>query len=364
MEENTGYKTACPQNIALLCGGISNEREVSFSSAKCVKTDLEESGHTVIMIDTKEPDFIKTLMDCEPDVAFIALHGKGGEDGSIQGVLELMGIPYTGSGIEASAIAMDKLRSKLLFEAAGLMTPPAVILTSLDLETLYSNENEYATMDDADNNDEQSSVSRTDIDFEEAIVGTLIDEIGLPCVVKPLYDGSSVGVSIVRTQDELQPALEKSFEVSSELLVETYIEGTEVTVPIIGNDEPDTLPVIEIIPANEFYDFESKYSEGGSRHIIPARLTPEQTDACEEAALVAHDIIGCRGFSRVDMVIDHTGIPWILEINTIPGMTATSLLPDSARVAGIPTPELYDRFLAWALEDAPMVTRETGRGTS
>jgi D-alanine-D-alanine ligase len=364
MEAEGTYHTAHPRNVALLCGGISNEREISLKSAENVKLALEESGHTVCVVDTQEASFVKTLIDSDAEVAFIALHGKGGEDGSIQGMLELMGIPYIGSGIMASALAMDKLRSKLLFEAAGLMTPPAILLTACEFEALQRSEHAEHTghtehheiaPEAAHNAEQETQESPTDL--TETLINTVIDEIGLPCVVKPQYEGSSVGVSMVRTHADLQPALRKAFAANTELLVEAYIEGVEVTVPILGNDEPQTLPIIEVVPAHEFYDFESKYEEGGSRHIIPARLSPEQAHACNEAALVAHEIIGCRGVSRVDFIIDATGIPWVLEINSIPGMTSTSLLPDSARVAGIPTAELYDRLLLWALEDTPLVPR-------
>lgn len=340
-ETTNDFKTANPLRVALLCGGISNEREISFSSADEVRPEIEAAGHTVVTIDTGGAEFIEELRACKVDVAFIALHGKGGEDGTIQGLLELMGIPYVGSGVAASAIALDKMRSKLLFEAAGLRTPTAAVLTKKDFYRCF------ADLPSDDTADKKRQLAKKLID-------TFVKEIGLPCVVKPTDDGSSFGISIVRAREDIYQAFATGFEISEELLIEALVEGVEVTVPIIGNDDPQALPIIEIVPVNEFYDYDSKYCEGGSRHIIPARLDPEQLNACEEDAYAAYEIIGCRGMARVDFIVSEKGVPWILEINTIPGMTTTSLLPDSARAAGISTPELYDRLLRWALEDVPL----------
>ena len=353
-EKSGVYQTARPLTVVLLYGGISNERPVSFRSAEGIQAGLEIAGHKVIKIDTGKPRFIEELLKCGADVAFIALHGKGGEDGAIQGLLELAGIPYTGSGVLASALGMDKMRSKLLFEAAGLMTPAATALTISDLQF-------FADVDEGQNNDQSNTQKRLNPttalsakNFSKEFLDMLIEKIGLPCVVKPSKEGSSFGVSIVRSCEQLCQALIKGFALSAELLIERYITGTEVTVPVVGNNNPETLPVIEIIPVNEFYDYESKYSQGGSAHIIPARLDPEQLNACEDAACIAHEIIGCRGLSRVDMIVDADGIPWIIEINTIPGLTPTSLVPDAARVANISMAELCDRLLMWAFEDKPL----------
>ena len=377
LETPSPCQAGWPLTVALLCGGISNERAVSLKSAEGVRLGLEASGHRVKKIDTGNPRFIEELLGCNADVAFIALHGKGGEDGSIQGLLELAGIPYTGSGVMASALAMDKMRSKLLFEAAGLMTPAAAVLTVSDL-SLFSGVSDFSDTNSGCEHlktpasptapsafSVESFTAPTALSaesfsapsaerFSEELIDALIKEIGLPCVIKPSKDGSSVGVSIVRSRENLRQALSKGFAVSDELLVETFIKGTEVTVPIIGNEKPAALPIIEIIPVNEFYDYESKYSQGGSTHIIPARLSPEQLRACEEAACAAHEIIGCRGMSRVDMIVSAEGIPWIIEINTIPGMTSTSLVPDAARAANISMAELCDRLLMWALENRPL----------
>lgn len=422
-EAQKTYQTPRPLTVALLYGGIGNEREISLLSGKNVQAELIAIGHEVMMIDTGMPDFIDKLLESNIDVAFISLHGLGGEDGTIQGMLELMGIPYTGSGVMASALAMDKMRSKLLFEAAGLMTPIAAVLTSSDIRertALVNGKNdergrgniiEDFTDGAAERNEENSNENATDSATEEnenaaaaagasgaaedneeskagnaavsateksedsaenisapttelvvealsdEFVDMLIEEIGLPCVVKPLQNGSSVGVTIVRNKEDIHQALVTGFAVSAELLVEAYIKGTEVTVPVIGNDNPEALPVIEIVPINEFYDYESKYADGGSRHIIPARLPHEQLLACEDTACTAFEIIGCRGVARADMIVSEDGTPWILELNTIPGMTSTSLLPDAARAADIHVGELYDRLIMWALEDVPLGIR-------
>jgi D-alanine-D-alanine ligase len=310
--------------VAVLYGGTSGERAVSLVSGTNVHQALEAEGFKAALIDTGEPDFMDTLAHSGAHVAFIALHGKGGEDGTIQGLLELLGMPYTGSGVLASALAMDKARSKVMYRATGLRTPHAVAV---------------------DRTDDESAFGGAANDIE-----TLVEKVGLPCVVKPVCDGSSLGVSIVKEAAALLPALEEGFALGDELLVEAFVEGVEVTVPVLGDQDPYALPVIEIIPKNEFYDYESKYASGGSQHIIPARLSPEVTAACEEAALRAHKALGCRGVSRTDIIIDAANVPWVIETNTIPGMTGTSLLPEAARISGIPAGELYTRLIEWALQ--------------
>ncbi|MDR2714080.1 MAG: D-alanine--D-alanine ligase [Coriobacteriales bacterium] len=366
------YITSRPLTVALLYGGIGNEREISISTGKNVQSELIKNGHTVVMIDTGAPQFIEELRQSNADLAFIAVHGIGGEDGTMQGLLELMGIPYVGSGVAASALGMDKMRSKILIEAAGLMTPPAIVITSTDIRAgekarLAAEQGEKpapgaaakdnATKDTAAN--QNSTHPLKPDDFDGPFIDAIIKDLGLPCVVKPVKDGSSVGISIPHTKAELKEALVLAFEVSNETLVEGFIEGVEVSASIIGNDELEVLPLIEIIPANEFYDYESKYSEGGSRHIIPARLSPELTSACEEAAAATYEVTGCRGVARVDIIVDAAGIPWVLEVNTLPGMTSTSLVPETARAAGISFGELLDRLFAWALEDVPLGAQKT-----
>ena len=306
--------------IALLCGGTSSEREISLASAANVEKVLGQASYKIIRIDTGEPGFLQALVRAQADVAFIALHGKGGEDGCIQGVLELMGLPYTGSGVLASALAMDKYRSKIIYAAAGLDTPPSLYIQAAEKDSV------------------KASPER------------ITAEIGLPCVVKPAADGSSMGISIVREPQQLPQALATAFALGANVLIERYVAGTEITVPVLGLSDPHALPTIEIVPKSEFYDYASKYDEGGSRHIVPARISPGATIAANNAALLAHAALGCSGISRTDMIVSGDDRVWVIETNTIPGMTATSLIPDSAAHICIGNLELYEMLIQWALE--------------
>jgi len=313
MQVNSGMTT----RVAVLAGGTSNERTVSLSSGSQVCSALIDAGYDAQMFDTQDAmATIHALMDGSFDVAFIALHGKGGEDGCIQGLCETLGIPYTGSGVAASAIAMDKARSKVLYSHAGIPT----------------------------------AASCTLINGAPYDVDAVVRAVGEKCVVKPIGDGSSVGMSIVHEPAELDAALAKAFDTGQDVLVEAYIQGTEITVAVLGNNDPQALPVIEIVPHAEFYDFEVKYSAAGADHVIPARLDPAVYALAQEYALVAHRALGCRGVSRSDFIVTPQGVPYILETNTIPGMTATSLLPDTARHAGYEFPALCAKLVELALE--------------
>jgi D-alanine-D-alanine ligase len=312
------------RKVALLLGGTSGEREVSLASGGNVAELLEAEGFELARIDPAEPDWWGRLQAFAPDAVFIALHGRGGEDGSMQGLLELLHLPYTHSGVLASALAMDKERSKAHYRAEGLAVPASVLL--------------------------RRGPTPGEAPGEAAGEAALMQSIGLPCVVKPVCDGSSLGVSIVRTASELEAALEKAFALGTVVMVEKFVAGLEVTVPVLGNERAWALPVIEIIPVNEFYDYESKYAVGGSEHIIPARINPELTAICQSAAVRAHEALGCRGVSRTDLIIGDDGLPFVIETNTIPGMTGTSLVPESARVAGLEPGVLCRYLLALALE--------------
>jgi D-alanine-D-alanine ligase len=309
------------KTVALLYGGTSGERAVSIASGTSVRDALEAEGFDVSFIDTGEADFLDKLIACKPDVAFIALHGQRGEDGCIQGLLEMLNIPYTHSGVESSALAMDKQVSKLLYRIENLSTAAWAVV-------------------------------QKDRFSAEKDVDSLLETVGLPCVVKPMCDGSSLGVSIPKTREEFLPALLEGFAIGETLLVEEFISGVEVTVPVLGNNPCDliALPVIEIIPKNEFYDYESKYTDGGSVHIIPARISEEEAEACKRAAIQAHEVLGCRGVSRTDMIVEANGVPSLIETNTIPGMTRTSLIPEDAKHAGISAGELYRLLIHYALE--------------
>ena len=303
-------------HVALLVGGISGEREVSLASGEGAHQALTEAGFQVTTLDPADKDDLKKLIDGGFDVAFICLHGKYGEDGTLQGMLEMIGLPYIGSGVWSSALAMDKVKSKVFYKAAGISTPPSITLGVNDT-----------------------------VDVEE-IVGSL----GERCVVKPATEGSALGVFIVEGRDAIQEAIEKARELDNEILVERYIKGKALTVAVIGNDNPRALPIIEIVPVNDFYDYEAKYKPGASQHLCPAPLSEETTRQIQNMAVQAHKALECAGVSRSDFILDDEGDWWILETNTIPGMTGTSLLPDAARAAGISFPELCTMLIEFALE--------------
>lgn len=303
--------------VALLVGGSSNERAISLSSGEQVHKALEKAGYIVEVIDTQDARAaFERLIDGGFDVAFLALHGKGGEDGTIQGACETIGLPYTGSGVLASALAMDKARSKAFYVQNGLSVAPSVTLRH----------DEPYTIDE------------------------LVAQVGEQCVVKPIDDGSSLGMSIVHQLDELPAALTKAFANGQDIMIEAYVRGTEITVAVLGNENPEPLPVIEIVPHDEFYSYEVKYAAAGADHIIPARLAPEVYERAQNYAVRAHRALGCSGLSRSDFIVTDDGIPVILETNTLPGMTETSLLPDAARHAGYDFPAVCSRIIELALE--------------
>ncbi|MBN2247128.1 MAG: D-alanine--D-alanine ligase [Coriobacteriia bacterium] len=302
--------------IAILMGGRSAEREVSLHTGEQVSRALASIGHEVVHVDTADIGFIETLRTGRFDLAFICLHGRFGEDGTIQGLLELLELPYVGSGVLASALAMDKVVSKQIFVAAGIPTPAWAV------------------------------VRRGHPYSVEEMVGRL----GGKLVVKPVSEGSSVGMSIVHEPAELAPAIERAFEHDRTVLIEEFVAGAEVTVGVLGNSELTALPTLEVVPEHEFYDYESKYVPGMSRHIIPARVPDVAREECQRIALEAHRALTCRGMSRADTIVTADGTVYLLEVNTIPGMTKTSLLPDAARAAGIEFPELCGTLVSFARE--------------
>ncbi|MDR0501340.1 MAG: D-alanine--D-alanine ligase [Coriobacteriales bacterium] len=340
--------------IVLLCGGTSNEREISLISAQGVQQVMQERGHDVVLVDTGERGFMHKIAHSGADVAFIALHGKGGEDGCIQGALELFGIPYTGSGVLASALAMDKARTKVMYESVGLSTAPGIVVSIVGNDSL-GNSAHCSTANCPDQKAAEDDVARSVQEAHSRVVA----EVGIPCVVKPVCDGSSVGVSVVHDDASLANALTSAFAVSGEVLVEKFIDGTEITVGVLGNSNAFALPIVEIVPRGGFYDFDSKYSAGGCEHIIPARISDKAALAASAAGLAAHKVLGCSGMSRTDMIVDANDKPWLIETNTIPGMTPVSLLPDAARAAGISAAELYESFIFWALEKAGRLSETT-----
>lgn len=303
--------------VALLSGGTSGEREISIASGDGAEAALKEAGFPVDRFDPANKDDLKALIDGDYDVAFLCLHGRHGEDGVIQGFLETIGLPYTGPGVWSSAIAINKARSKDFYRLAGVPTAPSV--------TLHAGES-YTVAD-------------------------IMAQVGEHVVVKPASEGSSIGVSIVEGADAIEQAIDEAFSHDTEVVVEKFISGREFTVAVVGNDKPRALPIIEIIAQKgEFYDFESKYAAGGSKHICPAELQEEEAATIQREAIGAHKALSCEGVSRTDFILDAEGKPWALETNTIPGMTSTSLLPDAARAAGIPFPQLCTTLVQYALE--------------
>jgi len=294
------------KKIGVLLGGLSAEREVSLKSGAAVHQALLAQGYHAVAIDMGR-DLAAVLVQEKVEAAFIALHGRYGEDGCVQGLLELQQIPYTGSGVLASALAMHKLYSKQTFASAGILTAP--------FHHFRRGE----------------QVRLTDLAF------------GLPLVVKPVQEGSSVGVSIVREEGQLDAALASAFRHDSEILVEQYIKGQEVQVGIL-DDRP--IGAIEIVPKNEFYDFEAKYTDGMAEHIFPARLAPALYEKAQQIGLAAHLALGCSGYSRVDLLVTEAGESYVLEVNTLPGMTALSLLPEiAAKEAGLTFEALVERII-------------------
>ncbi len=304
-------KPVTDKKIGVLMGGLSSEREVSLASGNAILKALKQKGYHAVAIDVGR-DVAMQIRSQGIDMAFIALHGKFGEDGAIQGMLEVMGIPYTGSGILASALGMNKTVSKQVFRSRGLHVGP--------YEVVYANEASRAN--------------------------ALIEQIRYPVVVKPHAEGSSVGVSLVFKKEDVDPAVELAFRYGNEILIEKFIKGREVQVGIVGDR---ALGAIEIVPKRAFYDYAAKYEQGMSDHFFPARIPEAIYTRTLEAGLAAHRAIGCRGYSRVDFIIDENNVPYILEVNTLPGMTATSLLPEIAKGAGIPFPDLIEEILRLAL---------------
>jgi D-alanine-D-alanine ligase len=345
--------------VAVLMGGTSSEREISLSTGRQIMAALDPAKYDTLALDAAAlspravpppaaaaaipsletsraapamaaPDGAEVAAidlgaiarpdaPCRPDVVLIALHGRGGEDGTVQGLLELLGIPYTGSGVLASALAIDKAMTKRVLRGEGIPVPPDVVLL------------------------------RSTRPAANAVRRQTAAVVGFPAIVKPNREGSTIGCTIVRDPEDLGSAIDEAFRHDDTVLIEQYLTGTEITVGLLGNTDPVALPTIEIVPEGGFYDYRAKYAQGGSQHVIPARISGAAAGRARDYALRCHRALGCRGMSRVDMIVVDDQ-PYVLEVNTIPGMTPTSLLPDAARAAGIPFGELLDRLIALALD--------------
>lgn len=298
--------------IAVLMGGTSSERDISLISGKEVVRGLDKNRYEISIYDPAI-DLIKLASDKEKiDVVFPVLHGSGGEDGTIQGYLELLKLPYVGSKVLASASAMDKEMAKKIYNQEGILTPKS--------QTFYKDKK------------------------------IIFAKIKIPCVIKPAGQGSSVGTSIVKSKDGLEKAIEEAFKFENKILIEEFIEGTEITVPILGNKNPVALPVIEIVPPKgTFFNRQVKYN-GATEEIIPARISSQLTKKAKDLAIQAHVVLGCRGLSRTDMIINKNSEIYVLETNTIPGMTSESLFPKAAKASGMNFPKLLDKLVELAFE--------------
>lgn len=343
-------------NIVLLTGGLSAEREVSLTSGKSIAEGLRNGGHNVKVVDpiygdkdVPEEDIFKNtvkrdyptaealnelkrnadrnIIACinselfdNIDVVFLGLHGKLGEDGRIQTLLEMRGVKYTGSGVLASGIALDKNYTKILFSYYGIPTPKWTIIERGQLN-------------------------------DQSINSRISEEIGFPCVVKPNDEGSTVGLTIVQPDVEdvqLPNAFATAFKYSDKAMVEQYVKGRELTVAIMGEE---TYPIVEIKPKDGFYDYEHKYTKGMTEYVCPAELGEDLTKQIQEYALKAHKVCGCSVYSRVDFLLDDNNNPYCLEVNTLPGMTSTSLVPKSANALGISFSELLDKIIDLSIKD-------------
>lgn len=301
--------------IAVLFGGISGEREVSLSSGKGIIDALKEKGHEVTGIDF-HPNRLDEIINLNVDLIFIGLHGKFGEDGRIQGLLDMLGIPYVGSGVLASALAMDKAKAKHVFETNHI--PVAESKT-------------------------YPITANTDLD---QLVQKINSAITPPFVIKPNREGSTLGLTVVTDLNQVKHAVENAALSDDTVLVEDFIKGKELTVSVLGLvGKEEALPIIEIVPKNSFYDYESKYSPGGSKHIIPAQIDERTTKQIQEYAIQAHQLLGCKTYSRVDFILNKENIPVILEVNTLPGMTPTSLFPDAAKANGMSYQDMIETFV-------------------
>jgi len=298
------------KKIGVLYGGLSSEKEISIKSGKAMIEALKKKGYNVVPI-LVDKNINATLLKKRIDIAVIGLHGKMGEDGTVQGLLECLGIPYTGSGVAASSLAMNKILTKKLATTLNIQTP--------SFESFH--------------------ISQA-AEIEKRLI--------CPVVIKSQAEGSSRGTTIVRDKKDLRGAIEDAAQYDDVLLAEQFIEGPEVTAPILGEQ---VLPLIEIVPNSGFFDYHAKYTKGATEYIIPARLSKDTTKKIGDMALHIYQGLQCRGYGRVDFMVDQHGTPWFIELNTLPGMTETSLVPMSAAKAGISFEDLVERILSTAALD-------------
>lgn len=311
MSEKKEYKTSEYGKVAVLMGGLSAERHISLESGQAVFSALKRKGVDAHAIDVQR-DVLKKLEQGGFDRVFIALHGRGGEDGLMQGALEIMQIPYTGSGVLGSALAMDKCRAKKIWQSCGLPTPPFVELSAA---TYWK---------------------------------SVCNELGLPLMVKPVHEGSSLGASKVSHVDDLEQAWRTAYKFDQRVMAERWITGSEYTVPLLNGR---ALPLIRLVTPREFYDYMAKYEAETTQYICPCGLDAEQEQALGQLALSAFNLLGASGWGRIDLMMDEQDQPWLIEANTIPGMTSHSLVPMAAKQAGISFDDLVVGILNTSMAD-------------
>ena len=310
------------KSIAVLMGGRSLEREISIKSGQRVSNALRKLGYEVTKLDVDQ-SIVDNLKAEKYDLAYIALHGKDGEDGTIQEMLEVLEIPYTGPGVYANVLSFDKIVSKQIFNKLGIPTPSFYFLNASSFRELGSSK----------------------------ILPRIVKKLGMPLVVKPSAQGSALGINLVEKEEELTDAIISALGYSKKVILEKYVKGIELAVSIIGKDKPQVLPVVEIVPKNNFFDFESRSKVNDTEYFVPARITEKEIKKVSDTAISVHKALDCTDLSRVDMVMEENQrIPYVLELNTSPGMTDTSLLPMAAEEAGISFEDLVDRIVNMALE--------------
>ncbi|SDG38937.1 D-alanine-D-alanine ligase/UDP-N-acetylmuramate--alanine ligase [Selenomonas sp. WCT3] len=303
--------------IVVVMGGTSTEAEISRQTGTAILKALQSKGYNAEGMELNPTTFAEDIRKSGCAIVFNAIHGKFGEDGMIQGTLDMLGIPYTGSGVLASAVTMDKAASKRVFLAEGISTPRS--------QTFHAFEMKHNLVEEIEKN------------------------FSWPVVVKAASQGSSIGVYIVQNHDELEKSLQEAFSYNDEVLVEEFIKGRELTVAVWGDDEAkEAFPIIEITTTSGRYDYESKYTKGASTHIIPMPVSDAKTKEIQELAIKTFTACGCRGVARVDMMLGTDEKPYVIEVNSVPGMTELSLVPDAARAMGVEFPELCERILEMA----------------
>lgn len=305
------------RKVAILYGGLSTEREISLKTGRAVFDAIQATNFEAVLVDA-DRQLAEKMHEIKPDVAFIALHGKFGEDGCVQGLLEILGIPYTGPGVMASSLAMNKIMTKKILAYEGIPTPGFMSISAA-------------------------------VGSPDDLAGLILDNCELPLVLKAPNQGSSIGVCFAFKPEDVASGVQECIKYDTEILVEEFIKGRELTASVLGNDNPEVLPLLEITSTTGVYDYTSKYTVGLSSHFVPE--LPEDTEQeIRDMAVKTYKAVGCAGLSRVDFLLSDDNKAYVIEINTSPGMTETSLFPDAARAAGISFSELVEKLINLAIE--------------